>query len=134
MSNDNTTASRRGFLGGLTAVGAAGVPAAARALGGLPTSTAGEDAELFRLIEQHRQAKLKAEGLCEASEGCAYDAAVCRMCDAEDAVLATPARTLGGLAAKARMVLAEIGVMDGHEEYFLDMARCLARDIIALGD
>jgi hypothetical protein len=56
------------------------------------------------------------------------------MCDAEDAVLATPARTLGGLAAKARMVLAEIGVMDRHEEYFLDMARCLARDIIALGD
>jgi len=44
MSNDNTTASRRGFLGGLTAVGAAEVPAAARALGGLPTSTAGQDA------------------------------------------------------------------------------------------
>jgi hypothetical protein len=34
MSNDNTTASRRGFLGGVTAVGMAGVPAAARALGG----------------------------------------------------------------------------------------------------
>jgi len=112
----------------------------------LPDANA--DAELFKLIEEHRLAKQDEARLCQAFEPFekayfanprtprgywaaqrAHKAAEERCYMLEDQVFATPARTPAGLAAKARMAIEETrGVYD----YVGTILEYLARDAIAL--
>jgi hypothetical protein len=113
----------------------------------LPDANA--DAELFKLIEEHRLAKQEEARLYKAFEPFekaylanprtprgywvaqrAHKAAEERCYELEDQVFATPARTPAGLAAKARVAIEETR---GVDDYVGTILENLARDAIALG-
>jgi hypothetical protein len=123
--------SRRRLLASMPAVAVTGIPATATALSSLPES----DAEIVRLVDKWFAAYKEAQRLREAFDvypprhDHAADQAVgdawSRAAALVTEILDTPAQSLAGLAAKARMVVAD-------DDDVCDYARSFARDLLAM--